>query len=79
MSIFLTNLKDYYDVSADIPKGSGPTAYIQAKFNVTTAHITEAETAHPDQLYISFASAVFIDDQPAMTPQVCLSTTRKIW
>jgi len=66
-------LQDYYDVSADIAKGSGALAYIQAKFNVTTAHITEAGNSHPDQLYISFASAVFIDDQPPMTPQVCSS------
>jgi len=65
------NSQDYYDVSTDIAKGSGAPAYIQAKFNVTTAHITEAGNAHPDQLYISFASAVFIDDQPLMTPQVC--------
>jgi hypothetical protein len=67
----MTNSQDYYDVSADLAKGSSATAYIQAKFDVTTAHIAEAGNAHPDQLYISFASAAFIDDQPPMTPQVC--------
>ena len=64
--------QDYYDVSADLPKGSGAAAYIQAKFNATTSHVTEAGTSHPDQLYISFASAAFIDDQPPMTPQVSM-------
>ena len=67
----MTNSQDYYDVSVDFAKGSGALAYIQAKFNMTTAHITEAGNAHPDQLYISFASAAFINDQPPMTPQVC--------
>jgi cell division inhibitor SulA len=64
--------QDYYDVSADLPAGSGAKAYIDAKFNTTMAHISDAGTDHPDQLYISFASAVYINDQPAMTPQVLL-------
>ena len=66
-----TNSQDYYNISADLPLGSGASAYIRAKFNVTTAHITEAGNSNPDQLYISFASAAFIDDQPPMTPEVC--------
>jgi 1-phosphatidylinositol phosphodiesterase len=31
-----------------------------------------SKTLNPDQVYISFASATFIDDTPAMTPEVRL-------
>lgn len=67
--------QDFYDISVDLPTGSGMKAYIDAKFNVTTSHIFDAGTRHSDQLYISFASAAFINDQPPVTPQVflCLS------
>ena len=59
-------------MSTVLPKRSGAKAYIDAKFEVATAHIAEAGSKNQDQLYISFASAAFIDDQPAMTPRVCL-------
>ena len=62
--------QDFYDIT--IPLGSGTEAYIDAKFEATIAHITNATltTLNPDQLYISFASAAFILDIPVVTPQV---------
>ena len=62
--------QDFYNIT--IPLGSGTEAYIDAKFEATTAHITNATltTLNPDQLYISFASAAFIQDTPVVTPQV---------
>ena len=67
---FASVVQDFYDIT--IPLGSGTQAYINAKFEATTAHITNATltTLQPDQLYISFASAAFIQDTPAVTPQV---------
>lgn len=67
---FTSLVQDFYNIT--IPLGSGTEAYINAKYEATTAHITNATltTLHPDQLYISFASAVFIQDTPAVTPQV---------
>ena len=69
---FSSLVQDFYNVT--IPLGSGTQAYIDAKFEATTAHITNAtlSTLNPDQLYISFASAVFIQDTPAVTPQVTI-------
>lgn len=63
-------IEDFYDVT--LPLGSGTEAYIDAKFEATTAHITNATlmTLNPDQLYITFASAAFISDIPAVTPQI---------
>lgn len=65
--------QDFYEISADLPLGSGTAAYIDAKFDAVIAHLTNATRTdlNPDQLYISFASAAFIDDNPAVTPKVC--------
>ena len=56
--------QDFYNVT--IPLGSGTQAYIDAKFEATTAHITNAtlSTLNPDQLYISFASGTFSSETP---------------
>ncbi|KIM43729.1 hypothetical protein M413DRAFT_443636 [Hebeloma cylindrosporum] len=64
-------IEDFYEID-NVPLGSGPTAYIDSKFEVLTAHITNAtsKSLNPDQLYISFASAAFINDTPAMSPEV---------
>ena len=69
---FTSLVQDFYDIT--IPLGSGTQAYINAKFEATTAHITNATltTLNPDQLYISFASAAFIQDTPVVTPQVAI-------
>ncbi|KAF8154513.1 PLC-like phosphodiesterase [Crassisporium funariophilum] len=63
-------IEDFYAIN--IPLGSGTAAYIDAKFEATTAHITNATMTdlHPDQLYINFASAAFILDNPPMTPHI---------
>jgi len=63
-------LQDFYDIT--LPLGSGASTYIDAKFGAVTAHLENATRTdlHPDQLYISFASAAFIDDTPPMTPKV---------
>jgi len=65
-------IEDFYDITSDLPLGSGATAYIDAKFNAVIAHITNATLTdlHPDQLFISFASAAAISDSPPMTPQI---------
>lgn len=69
---FASLVQDFYDIT--IPPGSGKQAYINAKFEATTAHITNATltTLNPDQLYISFASAEYIQDSPPVTPQVAI-------
>ena len=69
---FASPVQDFYRIT--IPLGSGTQAYINAKFEATTAHITNATlpTLNPDQLYISFASAAFILDTPYVTPQVAI-------
>ena len=56
--------QDFYNVT--IPLGSSTQAYIDAKFEATTAHITNAtlSTLNPDQLYISFASGTFSSETP---------------
>jgi 1-phosphatidylinositol phosphodiesterase len=65
---FVYLVQDFYNVT--IPLGSSTQAYIDAKFEATTAHITNATltTLNPDQLYISFASASFSSE----TPQVAI-------
>jgi 1-phosphatidylinositol phosphodiesterase len=61
---FVSLVQDFYNVT--IPQGSSTQAYIDAKFETTTAHITNATltTLNPDQLYISFASATFSSEAP---------------
>lgn len=56
--------QDFYEIT--IPLGSSTQAYIDAKFEATIAHITNATltTLNPDQLYISFASATFFFETP---------------
>jgi len=64
-------IEDFYDITASLPLGSGTAAYIEAKFEAVTAHLTNATRTdlNPDQLYITFASAAFIDDNPVVTPE----------
>ncbi|KAF9562046.1 PLC-like phosphodiesterase [Agrocybe pediades] len=68
-------IEDFYSIAPTIPLGSGALAYIDAKFDAVTAHLENATRTdlHPDQLYISFASAAFIDDTPPMTPEIFAS------
>ncbi|KAJ6474449.1 PLC-like phosphodiesterase [Mycena vitilis] len=61
-------IEDYYEIG--LPIGSGYAENIQWKFNATTAHIEEATTKHPDQLYISFASSEHDVDIPSETPRI---------
>ncbi|KAF9474654.1 PLC-like phosphodiesterase [Pholiota conissans] len=65
-------IEDFYDITRSLPLGSGTAAYIEAKFDAVTAHLTNATRTdlNPDQLYISFASAAFIDDTPFVTPEI---------
>ncbi|KAF9044279.1 PLC-like phosphodiesterase [Panaeolus papilionaceus] len=64
-------IEDFYAINT-VTAGSGQKAYIDAKFEAVTAHLTNAtrNNLHPDQLYISFTSAAFIDDTPPMTPHI---------
>jgi len=61
-------IEDFYDV--ELPVDATPADHIQAKFEVTTEHLTNATRSdlHPDQLYISFASAAALPSVPPMTP-----------
>jgi len=63
-------IEDNYNISLSF--GSSPESYIEEKFRVTIAHLENAidPTLHPDQLYISFASAAFTLEQPFLTPQI---------
>ncbi|KAF8894681.1 PLC-like phosphodiesterase [Infundibulicybe gibba] len=60
-------IEDNYE--PNVPLNSGPVPNIQAKFNVTTAHLEEATTQNPDQLYISFASAERTLGTPPVFPK----------
>ncbi|KAF9450833.1 PLC-like phosphodiesterase, partial [Macrolepiota fuliginosa MF-IS2] len=64
-------IEDNYNIV--LPAGTGPADYIEAKFNVTTQHLTNATSSdlHPDQLFISFASAAATAlTNPPMTPRL---------
>ncbi|KAJ7433433.1 PLC-like phosphodiesterase [Mycena galericulata] len=61
-------IEDYYEIG--LPIGAGYAENIQWKFNATTAHIEEATTKNPDQLYISFASSEHDVDIPSETPRI---------
>ena len=60
---FVSLVQDFYNVT--MPAGSSTQVYIDAKFEATTAHITNAtSTLNPDQLYITFASAFSSSETP---------------
>ncbi|KAF8877946.1 PLC-like phosphodiesterase [Gymnopilus junonius] len=65
-------IEDFYAINRELPLGSGATAYIDAKYNAVVAHLTNATlpNLNPNQLYISFSSAAFIQDSPPMTPKI---------
>jgi 1-phosphatidylinositol phosphodiesterase len=69
-------VQDFYAITRSLPSGSGTAAYINAKFDAVTAHLTNATQPdlNPDQLYISFASAAFINDTTPVTPKVRMIT-----
>ncbi|KAF8815521.1 PLC-like phosphodiesterase [Phlegmacium glaucopus] len=62
-------IQDHYNID---PSDSNPESCIEDKFRVTKAHLENAMNPelHPDQLYISFASAAFRQEEPSLTPQV---------
>ena len=64
-------IEDYYSVQP-IPGLANPVdGYISSKFNATVAHLEKARTQHPDQLFINFASAAYIQNQEfSMDPKV---------
>ncbi|KDR79191.1 hypothetical protein GALMADRAFT_243091 [Galerina marginata CBS 339.88] len=65
-------IQDYYRVQ--LPTNSNPASCIQEKFQAITAHLEQAmdSSLHPDQLYISFSSASFRVEDPALalSPEV---------
>jgi len=67
-------IEDFYDI--ELPGNSTLSDHIQAKFDVVTQHLTNATSCHlhPDQLYISFASAAFVPTPTiSITPIVSTS------
>ena len=69
--------QDHYKIS--LPSDSNPESFIEEKFRVTKAHLENAmdPELHPDQLYISFASAAFTLKEPSLTPQVIFPPSRE--
>ena len=65
-------IQDYYKIS--LSSDSNLESFIEEKFRVTKVHLEKAmdPELHPDQLYISFASAAFRQEEPSLTPQVIL-------
>jgi len=66
-------IEDFYDI--ELPANSTLSDHIQAKFDVVTQHLTNATSSHlhPDQLYISFASAAFVPTPAiSITPVVSI-------
>ncbi|KAK7035749.1 PLC-like phosphodiesterase [Favolaschia claudopus] len=61
-------IEDYYEIG--LPIGAGVAENVQWKFNATTAHLHNATTINPDQLYITFASSEHDEDVPPETPRV---------
>jgi len=63
-------IQDHYKIS--LSSDSNLESFIEEKFRVTKAHLENAmdPELHPDQLYISFASAAFRQEEPSLTPQV---------
>ncbi len=65
-----SHLKDHYKLSP--PDDSTPQFCIEEKLRITKAHLERAidNELHPNQLYISFASAAFRFGEPSLTPKV---------
>uniref|UniRef100_A0A8H7XX45 DUF6533 domain-containing protein n=1 Tax=Psilocybe cubensis TaxID=181762 RepID=A0A8H7XX45_PSICU len=63
-------IQDYYKI--DPSSDSHPSSCITDKLHTVLAHLERAidPALHPDQLYISFASASFRAEEPSLTPQV---------
>jgi len=63
-------IQDHYRLSP--PEGSTPQFCIEEKLRVTKEHLERAidTTLHPNQLFISFASAAFRFEEPSLTPKV---------
>ncbi|KAF7359266.1 PLC-like phosphodiesterase [Mycena sanguinolenta] len=62
-------IEDYYETNG-LPIGAGAAENIQWKFNATIAHLENATTINPDQLYITFASSEHDEDVPPETPRI---------
>ena len=71
-------LQDRYAITLPPPATPSADAYISSKFNATTAHLEKAagpDTQTADQLFITFASAAFLQDPTEgfyMYPRVSL-------
>ncbi|THU98970.1 PLC-like phosphodiesterase [Dendrothele bispora CBS 962.96] len=61
-------IEDYYEIG--LPSGSGVALNVQWKLNATLAHLQDATTLNPDQLYISFASSEHNSDVPPEYPRI---------
>ncbi|KAF9465583.1 PLC-like phosphodiesterase [Collybia nuda] len=64
----LTPLQDFYEMS--LPADAGTAANIEMKFNATITHLDRATKEHPDQLFISFASAEHNLASPTVSPRI---------
>jgi len=63
-------IEDHYQIN--LSSDSNPESYIEEKFRVLKAHLENAMNPefHPDQLFISFASGAFSQEEASLTPQV---------
>ena len=58
-------LQDQYAITLPASATPSADAYVSAKFNATTAHLEKAagsDTQTADQLFITFASAAYLQD-----------------
>ncbi|KAF9474655.1 PLC-like phosphodiesterase [Pholiota conissans] len=63
-------IQDHYRLPPS-PDSENPQMCVDEKFGVIKAHLEKAidQNLHPDQLYISFASAAFRFEEPTLTPR----------
>lgn len=61
-------IEDYYSPS-DLPADASTTVNIEAKVNVTAAHLEKAATEAPESLFITFASGGRLDATPPVYPE----------
>ncbi|KAB5570578.1 PLC-like phosphodiesterase [Coniochaeta sp. 2T2.1] len=62
-------IEDYYEPN-DLPKGANASVNIARKLDVVTAHLRKAAGERQDSLFITFASAEHVDNEPPVFPEI---------
>ena len=61
-------IEDYYEPN-DLPEGANASVNIAKKLDVVTAHLRKAAVEKQDSLFITFASAEHVDNEPPVFPE----------